>query len=522
MPLVKQQAEYLKAHTLLDVGQYIGAMNVDSWSREQWTEQLSSHHVLVMTHTIFKNLLHSGYLHLRNVNLLVFDECHHAVKNHDYVQIMKVFDSVPEFDDHPRVLGLSASLLNRKIKPGQLVKLVKELETTLKCRCQTARDYEDVALHATDPDEKTLVYSSQPLPHLCEPTIQLREIVVSPLEFLESLPRDQREDTCYRIAKASLDDTLHILENLGIWCALNCAEQCREGLTDKLSSSESLLLEPKQMSLLELALTHIEIFLRKARELYKEDDIDVTYKVQQLLECLKEQLRGYSRASGGAERKKNQKMLGIVFVERRMTALLLKRMLDRLTPNIHGLSAIRCDYIVGHNAVKGFTTLRQESQMNVKKQEEVLARFRKEKINLLIATSVVEEGIDVPRCNLVIRFDFPPNLRSYIQSKGRARARPSNYILMIEDLKAGKARSDLRDYGVVERELKTLCRNRNPPEDEEFLEFLQKRECNIYAPYGLEAGIRATLSSSLSFLYKSVCTNPVAQTSSIAHCTVCT
>ena len=54
-------------------------------------------------------------------------------------------------------------------------------------------------------------------------------------------------------------------------------------------------------------------------------------------------------------------------------------------------------------------------------------------MNVLISTSVVEEGIDVPSCNLVVKYDFPQTFRSYIQSKGRARKRGSQYILMVED-----------------------------------------------------------------------------------------
>ena len=39
--------------------------------------------------------------------------------------------------------------------------------------------------------------------------------------------------------------------------------------------------------------------------------------------------------------------------------------------------------------------------------------------NTLVSTNVVEEGLDVRSCNLVIKFDFPDNFRSYVQSKGR-------------------------------------------------------------------------------------------------------
>ena len=52
---------------------------------------------------------------------------------------------------------------------------------------------------------------------------------------------------------------------------------------------------------------------------------------------------------------------------------------------------------------------------------------------MLVSTSVVEEGIDVPACNLVVKFDFPTTFRSYIQSKGRARKSGSRYVLLIEE-----------------------------------------------------------------------------------------
>jgi endoribonuclease Dicer len=73
--------------------------------------------------------------------------------------------------------------------------------------------------------------------------------------------------------------------------------------------------------------------------------------------------------------------------------------------------------------------------MNVSFREQVLTmmNFRKGIINCLFATSVAEEGLDIPDCNLVIRFDLYTTLIQYIQSRGRARHENSRYIHMCED-----------------------------------------------------------------------------------------
>lgn len=50
---------------------------------------------------------------------------------------------------------------------------------------------------------------------------------------------------------------------------------------------------------------------------------------------------------------------------------------------------------------------------------------------MLIASNVLEEGIDVPECSLVVRFDSIQNYCSYTQSKGRARSKDSEFITLV-------------------------------------------------------------------------------------------
>jgi endoribonuclease Dicer len=63
----------------------------------------------------------------------------------------------------------------------------------------------------------------------------------------------------------------------------------------------------------------------------------------------------------------------------------------------------------------------------------VAREFRHKGINVLISTAIIEEGLDVQACNLVIRFNKPQNFASYMQSKGRARAKEKALFVLLHD-----------------------------------------------------------------------------------------
>ncbi|KAF2752837.1 ribonuclease III [Pseudovirgaria hyperparasitica] len=69
--------------------------------------------------------------------------------------------------------------------------------------------------------------------------------------------------------------------------------------------------------------------------------------------------------------------------------------------------------------------------VDIKGQDQTLKDFREGRKNLIVTTSVLEEGIDVPNCNVVICFDAPTNLKMYVQRRGRARKLASSFVIMI-------------------------------------------------------------------------------------------
>jgi len=70
--------------------------------------------------------------------------------------------------------------------------------------------------------------------------------------------------------------------------------------------------------------------------------------------------------------------------------------------------------------------------MTQKEQKLILDRFRKGKINCLVASSVGEEGIDLPEVDLVIFYEPIPSAIRKIQRAGRtARLKPGKVIILM-------------------------------------------------------------------------------------------
>lgn len=66
-------------------------------------------------------------------------------------------------------------------------------------------------------------------------------------------------------------------------------------------------------------------------------------------------------------------------------------------------------------------------------QKETISNFRQGHLNLLISTSVAEEGLDIPQCNLVVRYGLLTNEIAQKQAVGRARASNSRYSVVAQE-----------------------------------------------------------------------------------------
>ncbi|KAM9569683.1 endoribonuclease Dicer-like isoform 1-T2 [Salvelinus alpinus] len=529
---VIQQAASVRTHSDLQVGEYMCVEKTSSWSREKWSQEMIENQVLVMTCHIFLHVLKSGVLPLWKLNLVVFDECHLAITDHPYRDIMKLCEGCP---CSPRILGLTASILNGKCDPSELEQKIQNLERILRSNAETATDLVVLDRYASQPREVVLD---------CGPYLDksgLSEHLLSELDgalhFLNDcnipVPREDRDPTF--ISKQVLSDCRAVLLVLGPWCADKVAGIMVRELQK--------YIKHEQEEINRKFLLFTDTILRKVHalceELFSPASLDlkfVTPKVIRLLEILHEYKPferqqfesvewynnrnedNYVSWSDSEDEDEDEEvevkekpeanfpspftniLCGIIFVERRYTAVVLNRLIKEAGKQDPELAYISSNFITGHSIGKNQPRNKQ-MEVEFRKQEEVLRKFRAHETNLLIATSIVEEGVDIPKCNLVVRFDLPTEYRSYVQSKGRARAPVSNYVMLAESERTKTFEEDLKTYKAIEKILRNKCSKAAGVGDFE-VEPVQDDD-NILPPYVLrseEGGPRVTINTAIGHI----------------------
>lgn len=110
---------------------------------------------------------------------------------------------------------------------------------------------------------------------------------------------------------------------------------------------------------------------------------------------------------------------GIIFTRTRQSAHSLLLWLQQ-QPGLQTVD-IRAQMLIGAGNSS------QIPHMTQRDQQEVIRKFRDGTLNLLVATSVAEEGLDIPQCNVIVRYGLLTNEISMVQARGRARANESVY-----------------------------------------------------------------------------------------------
>lgn len=136
--LVFQQHAVLECNLDQPIAKFCGNMLDRSANAAYWGDIMDKHMIVVCTAAILLKCLYHSYIRMDQINLLIFDEAHHAKKNHPFAEIIKQFYiNVEDKTQRPRVFGMTASPVDART---DVKRAATDLETLLHSEIATIRD----------------------------------------------------------------------------------------------------------------------------------------------------------------------------------------------------------------------------------------------------------------------------------------------------------------------------------------------------------------------------------------------
>jgi ERCC4-related helicase len=375
--------------------------------------RLWSKRMIFSTPQVLLNDLLTGKISLETISLMIFDEAHRAVGDYAYVFIAERYSSV----DGGRILGLTAS-------PGSSEADVREICTNLHLEWVEARTissedvrpyvggievkwvmvdlpqiFHDVKLDLEDflREKLRTIRDQGYLESAAMDRVRLRDVLAARQRILGDAARGKREVKpylAYVYASVHAIRAVEFLETQGFLALKRHLESLREKGSKRLSPGLKMILDDPRVARVTSIVNEV---------VAKEVDHP---KVTELIKNIRAAL------SRGARRI-------MVFTNYRTTAARLVELLNK----VDGVSAVR---------LVGQATREKDKGLTQKKQTAILDDFRSGTFNVLVATQIGEEGLDIVECDAVMFYDTVPSAIRYIQRRGRTgRKGPGEAIILI-------------------------------------------------------------------------------------------
>ncbi|KAL4424248.1 hypothetical protein ABPG75_001549 [Micractinium tetrahymenae] len=399
-------------------------------------------HVLVMTPQLLLNMLEAGAAHFHQIALLCIDECHHAKDSHPTSMILAHYRASARTT---QILGLTASPVS-KASPDATYAGLLQLKRNLHA--------EYVVLDERDEELLKVVPQVQQQEVLVPVAAQdasfarrLGGFVLGAVARLgaelglaglsaEAEAAARAAETTARLAAADGHDVagalllvracvaaLALVHDVGFEAAVRHLSQEYAAVALKLVSADPSLpagssapgspSRPLTSSLLQ----------QLAQEVEQEGMMSDAFSTEAAalsrhpkFAALREQLLAF---------RGREAFHGIVFARTREAVRALAKLIGA-APDLQFLEAFA---FMGHGRGKAGGG---DGGMTSKQQQAAMEAFRAPGRRLLVSTSAAEEGIDVPRCEVVIRFSATQSGRERVQSAGRARKLGSRFVEIVE------------------------------------------------------------------------------------------
>jgi len=374
--------------------------------------------VAVATPQVVENDIRTGRLEMRHYSLVVFDEAHRAVGDYAYVTIAKAYKASCS---DPLVLGLTAS-------PGNREEIVREVCDNLGIVNIEARSDDDPDVRPyVNPVEIDWRTATLPQP--------VQDIVRGIGNYLEERVSALRDVGLIRSPNVTRRDLLEAGKVLSIG-------------VDRFSSSFGRPPFMYYKALMEYA---ISLKAEHALELLETQGIEQTLRYFERM-AHDATLKGTPRSTKsfihdpriaefvaslgrlarvGIEHPKLRQMAGVISEE------LARNPASRIIIFTNFRDSV--DLIVGYLSREprarvtrfvGQSSMRSRG-LSQREQTEILDLFRKGKYNVLVATSVAEEGLDIPEVQMVLFYDCTPSAIRNIQRRGRTGRKGAGKVVIL-------------------------------------------------------------------------------------------
>jgi Fanconi anemia group M protein len=402
-PLVEQHLRYFEKYLIAksadgsDASPFV--MFTGEAPPDERTADWNRASVILATPQVIKNDIIAGRYTLADVSLLIVDECHRAVGNYAYVFLAQRYLATA---DKPLLLAMTAS-------PGGVQEKVQEVCANLGIEHVETRTENDADVRPYV-FERDLEYINIDLPPDLKAAIQT----------INALTED-------RLAiLASLHFTVPKREKLSMreLSAINAQIQQRIANRDSAAfSAASLYAELMKLKhAVVLAESQgSEVLKGYLAKLYAEGTGAGGSKASQRLVQDQSFRELFERSVEWTHELHPKPEYALGLVKQQLADSPDSRIIIFAT--YRDTVQLLVDYLAKHGIVSerfvGQATKDAEKGLSQKKQIAALTRFREGEFRVLVATSVGEEGLDVPSTDLVIFYEAVPSEIRSIQRKGR-------------------------------------------------------------------------------------------------------
>lgn len=419
-PLAIQHESTFKEFLAVPCSSITGAVKTDERVK-RWEE---SQIICATPQTVESDLLKGRYS-LKDVSLVVFDECHHGVGSYSYVYLASRYVKESKFN---LILGLTAS-------PGSDKEKIKEVCDNLYIQSIVVKTEEDndvrpyfnpvaidwVRVKMSSELEKIKTHVDKALKIRLKGLKNMgviRTVSVNKLDILKARGRVQSaiarsvnpKKECFQAisilsAVINIQHSQELIETQGVVTFNKYVARLRK---KKTKAAKSLIQDPNFGKAIYLA--------REAEKHGLEHP-----KLKKVTDIIKKELGQNGQTKLQSDRyvkdadQKSSKIM--VFTQYRDSLEMIHQKLEK-----EGIKSAKFFGQASRDGEKGLTQ---------KEQKEIIKAFKIGEYDVLLSTSVAEEGIDIPAVDLVILYEPVPSEVRMIQRRGRTGRKRSGRVKVL-------------------------------------------------------------------------------------------